>query len=68
VVDPVVKLEHFVDATAAAEFLGCSRTHLLKLARQGQIPAHPLPAGRKSLRRSWRFRLGELREFMEHSL
>lgn len=57
--------EPFVDSHAAAAFLGVSATFLTRLARNGQIPAHPLPAGKNGLRRTWRFRLSELREFME---
>ncbi len=56
--------EHFVDAAVAARFLGCSRTYLLKLARLGQVPAHPLANGDNKLRRTWRFRLSELEAFM----
>src|ERR1019366_8417120 len=48
----------------AAQFLGCSRTHLLKLAREGQVPAHPLSSGETKRRRIWRFRLSELEAFM----
>jgi excisionase family DNA binding protein len=58
--------EHFVSASVAAEFLGISEAFIIKLARNNQIPAYPLPTtGRNSLRRTWRFRLSELREFME---
>jgi Helix-turn-helix domain len=60
----MLNLEHFVDAAAAAQFLGCSPTHLLKLARDGQVPAHPLGDGDKTRRRTWRFRLSELETFM----
>jgi len=59
--------EYFVSAKVAAEFLGISETFITRLARNKQIPAHPLPAGNKSLRRTWRFRLSELREFMEQT-
>jgi excisionase family DNA binding protein len=57
-------LEHFVDAVVAAQFLGCSRTHLLKLARDGRVPAHPLSDDGKKRRHTWRFRLSELEAFM----
>jgi len=56
--------EHFVDAAVAAQFLGCSPTHLLKLARDGRVPAHPLSDDDKKRRRTWRFRLSELEAFM----
>lgn len=57
--------EHFVSAKVAAEFLGISETFMTRLARNKRIPAHPLPTSNKNLRRTWRFRLSELREFME---
>jgi len=58
--------EHYVSAKVAAEYLGISEAFIMKLARNDRIPAHPLPTtGRNSLRRTWRFRLSELREFME---
>ena len=56
--------EHFVDAVVAAQFLGCSPTHLLKLARDGRVPAHPLSDGDKKRRRTWRFRISELEAFI----
>jgi hypothetical protein len=54
--------ERFVDATKAAEYLCCSRKHLLKLSVHGKIPAHPLPGSGK--RRTWRYLLSELRDWM----
>jgi hypothetical protein len=54
-------LEHFVDADKAAEFLSLSRKHILKLAILGVIPAHPLGLGQ---RKTWRFLLSELRDWM----
>ena len=59
--------ENYVSAKLAAEFLGISEAFITRLARKNQIPAHPLPTGNKSLRRTWRFRLSELREFMEQA-
>jgi excisionase family DNA binding protein len=59
--------EHYVSAKVAAEFLGISETFITRLARNNQIPAHPLPNCNKSQRRTWRFRLSELREFMERT-
>ena len=50
-------VEHFVDATKAAEFLSMDRRTLIRWAREGIVPGHPLGAG---VRRIWRFRLGEL--------
>ncbi len=56
--------EPFVDAAAAAQFLGCSRSQLLRLARQGKVPAHPLDKDDEKVRRTWRFKLSELDAFM----
>lgn len=49
--------EPFIDASRAAEFVNLHRKTLLRLAREGSIPAHPL-AGNK--RRMWRFLVSEL--------
>ena len=51
------RLEPFVDAAQAADFLALTRRHILELARAGQLPAHPIGNG---ARRVWRFRLSEL--------
>lgn len=59
---PHAQQERFVDATKAAEYLCCSRKHLLKLSVHGKIPAHPLPGSGK--RRTWRYLLSELRDWM----
>lgn len=53
--------ERFVDAAEAATFLSISRKHLLRLSRQGHVPAHPLGFGS---RRTWRFLLSELRAYV----
>ena len=52
-----IEIEPFVDANKAAEFLLITRRHLLELARSGEIPAHPIGAGK---RKTWRFRLSEI--------
>lgn len=49
--------ERFIDVTEAAAFIGLHRRTLLRLAREGSIPAHPL-TGRR--RRIWRFLISEL--------
>lgn len=46
-------IENFVDADKAANFLGIDRATVLRWARVGTIPGHPLGAGK---RRVWRFR------------
>ena len=50
-------IEHFIDAGQAAEFVQLNRKTLLRFAREGSIPAHPL-TGKK--RRKWRFLISEL--------
>ena len=55
------QFEYFVDATKAAEFLSFSRKHVLKLSKQGIIPAHPLGIG---TRKTWRYLLSELRAYV----
>jgi hypothetical protein len=50
-------LEHFVDADCAAGFLSIDRETLIRWARRGIVPGHPLGAGK---RRVWRFRFSEL--------
>jgi len=54
--------EFFVDASTAAEFLHCSRKHILKLSIHGLIPAYSLPGSAQ--RRTWRYLLSELRIWM----
>ena len=49
--------ESFIDAQKAAEFVQLNRKTLVRLAREGSIPAHPL-TGKK--RRKWRFLISEL--------
>jgi excisionase family DNA binding protein len=53
--------EYFVDAAAAAKFLGLNRRTLMKMARDGVVPAHPLGEG---ARKMWRFLLSELDEWL----
>lgn len=49
--------EPFVDVVQAAEFVKYNCKTLLRLAREGSIPAHPLTG---SKRRKWRFLISEL--------
>lgn len=49
--------EPFVDAQQAANFLKLHPKTLLRLARHGSIPAHPLTGRRRHI---WRFLLSEL--------
>jgi hypothetical protein len=57
--DPV--MEHYVGAAEAALFLSLHPRTLKKMARQGDVPAHPLGNGE---RRVWRFLLSELDVWM----
>ena len=52
--------ESYVDADRAAEFLSIDRATVIRWARAGTIPGHPLGAG---LRRVWRFRYSELSQW-----
>jgi hypothetical protein len=49
--------EPFIDPDSAAEFVKLNRKTLLRLARQGVVPAHPLAGNR---RKKWRFLVSEL--------
>lgn len=49
--------ERFIDACQAADFVKLNRKTLLRFARQGSIPAHPLTGNK---RRKWRFLISEL--------
>jgi hypothetical protein len=57
--------EKYVDAAAAAEFLGVTPRFLLDLTRAGRIPGTPLGLGTK--RHVWRYRLSELEESLSHN-
>jgi hypothetical protein len=54
---PEIAIEPFVDSVAAGEFLGLHPVTVMRLAREGHLPGHPI---RKAKRRLWRFRLSEL--------
>jgi excisionase family DNA binding protein len=60
---PLPTPEHYVDAAEAAQFLSINRRTLMQMARQGNIPAHPVGEGRRS---SWRFLLSELDSWMRN--
>lgn len=49
--------EPFIDAVEASRFLKLHPKTLLRLARKGSIPAHPLTGCRRHI---WRFLLSEL--------
>lgn len=56
------QLEHYVCAEEAAEFLKTTRLKVIRMARAGLLPGHPLGLGK---RRQWRFRLSELDRHMQ---
>jgi len=51
------QVESFIDPAAAAEFVKLHRKTLLKFARSGLIPAHPITGNK---RRRWVFLISEL--------
>jgi excisionase family DNA binding protein len=53
----VADLESYVDAAEAAQFLGIHPKTLLRMAREGQVPAYSLNDCR---RRRWHFLKSEL--------
>jgi excisionase family DNA binding protein len=53
----MAEIERFVDADKASNFLSVDRETIIRWARAGTIPGHPLGAGK---RRVWRFRFSEL--------
>lgn len=57
--------ESYVDADEAAGFLKTNRLKVIRMARAGFLPAHPLGHGR---RRQWRFKLTELDKHMQSRL
>lgn len=54
--------EPYIEAGRAAAYLCMSRKTLLKKARSGRLPGHPIGDGRKKM---WRFRLSELDRWMQ---
>ncbi len=54
--------EAYIEAGRAADYLSMSRKTLLKKARAGRLPAHPIGDGRKKM---WRFRISELDHWMQ---
>jgi excisionase family DNA binding protein len=54
--------EPYIEAGRAALYLSMSRKTLLKKARAGRLPAHPIGDERKKM---WRFRISELDRWMQ---
>ena len=57
--------EHYVDSDEAAGFLKLNRRTVQRLAREGTIPAHSF--GERK-RKTWKFLLSELDEWMKTRL
>ncbi|HET9281332.1 MAG TPA: helix-turn-helix domain-containing protein [Candidatus Angelobacter sp.] len=55
-------LEQYVSTEEAAAFLKVNRLKIIRMARSGSLPAHPLGTGK---RRQWRFKLSELDKHMQ---
>ena len=55
--------ENYVSADAVAQFVQSSPKTILRLAREGKIPAHTFGDG--TARRHWRFKLSELDIWMK---
>jgi len=58
-------LEPYVSPEEAAGFLRTNRIKIIRMARSGALPAHPLGSGK---RRQWRFKLSELDKHMQHGI
>jgi len=58
-------LEPYVSPEEAAQFLKTNRLKIMRLARSGSLPAHPLGSGK---RRQWRFKLSELDKYMQYGV
>jgi excisionase family DNA binding protein len=54
--------EPYVDTAEAAAFLSIHRKTLMRLAREGKVPAYSISEG---TRRHWRFLLSELDKWMK---
>jgi len=54
--------EHYVDSVIAGTFLGLAPRTLNQMARRGAIPAYPFGEGQ---RKTWRFKLSELDDYMK---
>jgi excisionase family DNA binding protein len=57
--------EPYVSPDEAAGFLKTNRVKIIRMARSGVLPAHPLGIGK---RRQWRFKLSELDEHMQRGI
>jgi excisionase family DNA binding protein len=58
--------ESYVSPERAAEFLSLPRESVIRMARAGKLPAHPITFA--SGRKQWRFKLSELDRHMQGGL
>jgi len=58
-------VEPYVGPEEAADFLKIRRLKIIRMARSGVLPAHPLGTGQ---RRQWRFKLSELDKHMQRGI
>jgi excisionase family DNA binding protein len=58
-------LEPYIGPEEAAEFLKTNRLKIIRMARAGSLPAHPLGTGK---RHQWRFKRSELDTHMQHGI
>jgi excisionase family DNA binding protein len=59
----ILPFEPFIGPNEAASFLSCTPRYLLRMARNREIPAHPL---RRGSRNQWRFLRSELSSHMRN--
>ena len=64
-VNPTLQFEPYVDADEVAAFLKTNRLKVIRMARRGLLPAHPLQGGKRC---QWRFKLSELDKHMQGEL
>jgi len=60
--DPMAETHYLLDAHEAAQILRMDRRTLVRWARLGQVPAHPMGEGKRKL---WRFVEHELLQWVE---
>lgn len=59
-----IAVEPYVDSKKAADFLAVDSKTVQRLAREGKIPAHAVLTGSRNLRRTWRYKITELDEWV----
>jgi excisionase family DNA binding protein len=58
-------IEPYIGPEEAAEFLKTNRLKIIRMARSGSLPAHPLGSGK---RHQWRFKRSELDKHMQRGI